>query len=179
MSLWVAIFLGETEVDDIDLVTTLADAHQEVVRLDVPVDEGLGVDVLDTRDKLIGQEEDGLQGKLPVAEVEEVLQTRTKQVEDHGIVVALGAEPADKGDADAAGMRLVDARLILELRVLGLDRLELDGNLLARDDVGAQVAVAKGAGANLTTDAVFVSDAEILAIKSALAARLARRQRRA
>ena len=47
MSLGVPILLGQTEINDVDLVATLANAHEEVVRFDVSVDEGLGVDVLD------------------------------------------------------------------------------------------------------------------------------------
>jgi hypothetical protein len=43
---WVAVFLGQPEVDDVHLVRPLAQAHQEVVRLDVPVDEALRVHVL-------------------------------------------------------------------------------------------------------------------------------------
>ena len=87
--------------------------------------------------ELISQQEDGLEGEFAVAEVEEVLEGRSEQVENHGVVVALGAEPSDEGNADTAGKRLVDTSLIFELRVLGLDRLKLDGNLLAGDDVGA------------------------------------------
>lgn len=50
MGLGVTVLLGETEVDDVDLVATLTDTHQEVVGLDVTVDEVAGVDVLDARD---------------------------------------------------------------------------------------------------------------------------------
>lgn len=46
--------LGETEVDDVDLVATLPDAHQEVVGLDVTVDEVARVDVLDAGDLKTG-----------------------------------------------------------------------------------------------------------------------------
>jgi hypothetical protein len=46
--------------------------------------------------------------------------------------------------------------------VLRLDALELDGNLLARDDVGAQVNIAERPRTDLTTDTVLVPDAEIL-----------------
>jgi len=136
VSLGIAVLLGQTKVDDIDLVAALANAHKEVVGLDIAVDEGLGVDVLDAGDELVGKEQDSLQGELAVAEVEEVLKRRAEQVQDHGVVVALGSEPADKGNANTAGERLVDAGLIFELGVLGLDALELDGNLLTRDDVG-------------------------------------------
>ena len=56
VSLWVTIFLGEAKVDDIDLVATFANTHKEVVRFDVPMDEGFGVDVLDAGDELVGQQ---------------------------------------------------------------------------------------------------------------------------
>lgn len=136
VSLGITVLLGQTKVDDIDLVAALTNAHEEVVGLDVTVDERLGVDVLNAGDELVGEEEHSLQGELAVAEVEEILEGRAKKIQYHGIVVTLGAEPADKGDADSASEGLVDTSLIFELRVLGLDALELDSNLLARDDVG-------------------------------------------
>ena len=71
--LGIAVLLGETEIDHVDLVAALSNAHEEVVRLDVAVDEGLRVDVLDAADELVGKEEDGLQRELAVAEVEEIL----------------------------------------------------------------------------------------------------------
>jgi hypothetical protein len=162
MSLGITVLLGQTKINNIDLVATLSNAHKEVVRLDITVNEGLGVDVFDTGDELIGEQQDGLQGELAVAEVEQVLQAGTEKVENHGIVVALGAEPADEGDADTTGQRLVNTSLILELRVLRLDALELDGDLLAGDDVGAEVDVTETATADLSADAVFVTNAEIL-----------------
>ena len=99
----VTVLLGEAKVNHIDLVATLPNAHQEVVRLDVTMDEGLGVDVLDARDQLIREQQDRLQGEFPVAEVEEVLQARSQEVQDHGIVVTLGAEPAYEWDTDTSG----------------------------------------------------------------------------
>lgn len=137
VGLGVPVLLGQTEIDHVDLVASLANAHEEVVGLDVAVNEALGVDVLDAADELVGEQEDGLEGEFAVAEVEEILEGRAEQVEDHGVVVALGAEPSYEGNAHAAGEGLVDASLILELRVLGLDGLKLDGNLLTGDDVGA------------------------------------------
>lgn len=46
----VAIFLCQTEVNNVDLVATLSDTHEKVVGLDVTVDKRLGMDVFDTRD---------------------------------------------------------------------------------------------------------------------------------
>jgi hypothetical protein len=169
VGLRVTVLLGQAEIDNVDLVTTLADAHEEVVGLDITVDEGLGVDVLDAGDELVGQKQDGLQRELAVAEVEQVLQTGAEQVENHGIIVALSTEPADERDADASGERLVDTGLILELGVLGLDALELDGNFLTGDDVGSEVDITEGATTNLAADAVFITDAKILPTPAMLA----------
>ena len=130
VSLWITVFLGQTEIDNIDLVATLTDAHQEIVRLDITVDKGLGVDVLDAGDKLVGKEKNGLQGELAVAEVEQILQTWPKEIENHSIVVTLGSKPADKGDADTTSQRLVDTGLIFELGILGLDRQDSRSPLL-------------------------------------------------
>lgn len=43
-------FLGQTEVDDVDEVSFLGQAHQEVVGLYVTMNEVLRVDVFDTTD---------------------------------------------------------------------------------------------------------------------------------
>ena len=162
MGLGVTVLLSQTEINNVDLVAALADTHEEVVRLDITVDEGLGVNVLNARDQLISEEKDGLQGEFSVAEVEEVLQAGSKKIEDHGIVVTLGTEPADKGDTDTTSKGLVNTSFIFELRVLGLDALELDGNLFTRDDVGSEVNVAEGATTDFTTDTIFITDAKIL-----------------
>ena len=50
MGLRVPELLRETEIDDVDLVATLTDPHEEVVGLDIPVDEVSRVDVLDAGD---------------------------------------------------------------------------------------------------------------------------------
>ena len=47
MSLRVSELLRKAKIDDVDLVATPADSHKKVIRLDVPVDEVLGVNVLD------------------------------------------------------------------------------------------------------------------------------------
>lgn len=103
MRFWVTVFLGQTKVNHVDLIATLANSHQEVVGLDVTMNEGLGMDILDAGDELIRKKQNRLQGELPVAEVEEVLQARSKKVKNHRIVVTLGTEPANERDADTSG----------------------------------------------------------------------------
>lgn len=70
MSLRVTVLLGQPKVNDIHLVSPLADPHQEVIWFDVAMDEGFRVDVLDSGDELIGEEQHRLQRELSVAEVE-------------------------------------------------------------------------------------------------------------
>lgn len=77
MGLGVTVFLGQTEIDDIDLIASLANTHQEVVGFDVTMDEGLGMDVFDPGNELIGQKQDRLQGEFSVAEVEQIFQARS------------------------------------------------------------------------------------------------------
>ena len=47
MCLWVSVFLGKTKVDNVYLVASLSNTHQEVVWLDITMDEGFGVNVFD------------------------------------------------------------------------------------------------------------------------------------
>ena len=162
VGLGVTVLLGQTEINDIDLVATLANTHEEVVRLDIAVDEGLGVDIFNAGDKLIGKEKHCLQGELAVAEIEEIFQAGSQEIHNHCIVITLGTEPADKRDANASGERLVDTSLIFKLWVFRLDTFEFDGNLLARDDVGSEVDITETAAANLPANAVFIADAKIL-----------------
>ena len=92
--------------------------------------------------QLVCQKQNSLETEFAVAEVEEVFERRTEEIDYHCVVVAFGTEPTNKRDADTTGEGLVDLGLILELGVLGLDGLELDGDLLAGYDVDAEVQVA-------------------------------------
>lgn len=111
---------------------------------------------------MIGKQKNRLQGELTVAEVEEVFQAGSEQVEDHCIVVTLGSEPPDVRNTDTAGKGLIHTSLVFKLRTLGLGALKLDGNLLARDYVLSEVDFTEGAATDLTTDTIFVTDAKIL-----------------
>jgi hypothetical protein len=90
---------------------------------------------------LICQQEDSLETELAVAKVEEIFQRRAEKIKNHGIVVAFGSKPSDKGNTDTTSESLVDLGFVLELRMLGLDGFELDGDLFAGDDVDTQVDI--------------------------------------
>ena len=85
--------------------------------------------------------------------------------------------PSDKGNTDTAGEGLVDLSLILKLGMLGLDGLELNGDLFARDDVDPEIAITyrwalmgipatnrrrtERAGTYLLAQSILASNAEI------------------
>jgi hypothetical protein len=46
----ILVLLGKTEIDDIDLIASSSDAHQNVIGLDVPVDEVARMYILNARD---------------------------------------------------------------------------------------------------------------------------------
>jgi hypothetical protein len=56
VGLGVTVLLGQTKINYIDLVAAFADAHEEVIWFGITVDKGFSVDVLDTRDELVGEE---------------------------------------------------------------------------------------------------------------------------
>ena len=90
---------------------------------------------------MVGKEEHSLEGKLAVAEVEKVFKRRAEEIENHGIVIAFGTEPPNERNTNTTSEGLVDFGLILELGVLSLDGLELDGDFLARNDVDTEVDI--------------------------------------
>ncbi len=75
VGLRVDVGLGEAEVDDVHnvLATRRIAPDEEVLRLDVAVDQVLGMHVLHAREQLYRYHEHGLERELAVAQVEQVL----------------------------------------------------------------------------------------------------------
>ena len=71
--------------------------------------------------QLISQKEHSLETELAVAEVEQILEGWSEEIDHHRIVIALGAEPANERDTDATSEGFVHLGFILKLRMLGLD----------------------------------------------------------
>ena len=91
---------------------------------------------------MVSKKENSLEAELAVAKVEEVLKRGTEEVEDHGVVLALGAVPPHKRDPDTTCEGLVDLGLIFELGMLGLDGLELDCDFLAGNNIDSEIDIA-------------------------------------
>lgn len=83
-------------------------------------------------------------------------------VKNHGVVVTFGSEPAHERDSNTADQGFVDAGLMFEQGMVSADSLDLDGDLLAGDNVGAEIDVAETAAANLSAEAVLFTYKEIL-----------------
>uniref|UniRef100_A0A182IYJ2 Uncharacterized protein n=1 Tax=Anopheles atroparvus TaxID=41427 RepID=A0A182IYJ2_ANOAO len=158
----VAILLRQPEVDQEQLVAVAPDAHEEVIRLDVAVDEVLHVQILQPADHLVDEHQHGLDREVPAAKVEEVLQRRSEQVHHQHVVAALLAEVANVRDADAAGQHLVQLVLVRELRVARQDALHLQRHLLAIRDVDAEVDIAERARSDLADDAILAGYDEVV-----------------
>lgn len=156
----VAKLLGQSVIDEEQLVTMSSDPHEEVVRLDIPMDEVLVVDKFNATNHLVGQHEHRFHSESSGAKVEEVFERGPQQVHDENVVVALRSVPADVGDPDAPLKDLVQLRFVKQLRVASLDGLQLDSHLLAVGNVDAEVDVAERAGADLAHQPVLAADDE-------------------
>ncbi len=53
VGLRVTVFFGQPKINHVDLVPALSNTHEEIVRLNITVDERLGMNILNTRDELI------------------------------------------------------------------------------------------------------------------------------
>ena len=146
------------------------------------MDERLCMNILNSRDKLIRQQQDGLQGELPVAKIEEIFKTGPEEIQHHGIIVTLRSKPADERDSNTSCQGFVDTGFILQLWMLGLYAFQFDGYLLSRYDIGTcklvstcmslleerhtKVDIPKTTAANLTANSVFIAHTKILCTPS-------------
>ena len=69
----------------------------------------------------------------------ELLEGWAKAFENHGIVFTFSSEPANGWDANNGCEVLIDPVLVFKLRVLYSSALELDGNILFRNNIGSTI----------------------------------------
>lgn len=72
LGLWVTVLFGHAEVNQVDVVCVglTGPSNQEVVRLNVTIDEVVGVQVFDQSNHLHSHLNDGFRGKFPPAPIE-------------------------------------------------------------------------------------------------------------
>jgi hypothetical protein len=74
-----------------------------------------------------------------MAAIEYVLEGWAKKCEYHSIVIAFHSKPTNRWDPDATLEALVDPVLMLKLKVVCLNRLQLDGNDFFQNNMDATV----------------------------------------
>lgn len=94
-----------------------SNAHEEIVRLYVTMNEVLHMHVLNTANHLIRQHQHGLHREPSTAEVEEILQRRTKQIHHQTMVLTFDAIEANMWYPNSALQDLIDFALVEQLRM--------------------------------------------------------------
>lgn len=158
----VAVLFRQSEVNHEEFVAVPPDAHQEVVRLDVPVDEVLHVEVFEAADHLVHEHEHRFDGKMATAEVEQILEGRPEEIHDEDIVVPLLAKVSNVRDSDAPDQHFVEFVLVHQLRVPGRQAFHLEGHLLAICNVYSKVDVSERTGADLSYDPVLAGHDKLI-----------------
>mmetsp|Transcript_28639 Transcript_28639/g.58257 ORF Transcript_28639/g.58257 Transcript_28639/m.58257 type:complete len:205 (+) Transcript_28639:571-1185(+) len=161
MCLGIAVLLRKAEIDDVDLVCLLAQAHEKVVWLDVAVNETLRVDEFDAAQHLLREHKNSFQAKLSRAKIEKILQARSQQVDHHHIVVALHTIPANVWQPNSSLQDLEYFGFVKKLGMLAFHALKLDGHLFSGGNVGPKKNISKGAAPNLPAKAVLVPNAQL------------------
>jgi len=148
---------AQTDVCRVDRIALRADTHEQVVRLDVSVYVLSRMNVLEARNELIREQQHSLQGELPSAVVEEVLQTGSQELECHHPVLAFRAVPVYSWDAVCAIKVFVDLDLVFELRRADLVVLEFERDFFAGFKVMALVHFAIRATTEANVQLICVS----------------------
>jgi hypothetical protein len=133
------------------------DAYQKVVWLDVAIDQRFVVDRLHASNHLFCGHTNGLDAELAAAEIEEVFQVRTQEVDDENVVEALLSKMVDLRNTEGAVQGSVRSILIPQLRSFRLPRFEFDRNGSVGKDVDAFKNDTEGPFANLLSDSIMGS----------------------
>lgn len=135
-SVRIAKLLCQAEVNSIKYISLLANSHEEIIWLNIAMEKAFGMDVLDSRDGLVGDKEDSLERETSVAIVQQILEGWAKKIVDQRIVVALLPKPQDSRYSNTPRHSFICLRFGLEDARALLDMHELYRNLLVRLDVG-------------------------------------------
>jgi hypothetical protein len=61
---------GQAEIDSVKYVSLLSETHEKILWLDIAMEDALRMNILDSRNGLVGDEEDSLKRESPAAIVE-------------------------------------------------------------------------------------------------------------
>lgn len=106
----------KAHVGHVDLICTLAQAHQKIVGLQITMHNTAGMDKLDSREQLIGQQQCRLEAEATIAKVEQVFKAGPKQLHDHDAIRLLLTCPVHGGNASTARKPLIKVNVLLYWR---------------------------------------------------------------
>ena len=124
LPIWHHVLLGQSEVENEQLLLLPVDPHAEVVRLYIPMDKIPRVQVLYPQDHLVHQHQHGLQPELPRVLPQQALQRGAHQIHHQIVVLIFSPAAVDSGDAVVGGVdisveHVIELALGDELWVLG------------------------------------------------------------
>jgi hypothetical protein len=129
--LWIPVLLCQPKINNIHLIGTFSQTHQEIVGFDVSMDEIFGMNILDAGNlpislsngtyQLISQQQNRLERKFSVAEVEQIFQRRPQKINHHAHVLSFDAIPANKGNTNSTRQGFVHLCFVFELWMTGFD----------------------------------------------------------
>ena len=89
ISVFLDVLLGQSEINHEYFAAVLMRPNQEILRLDIPMNELFGMDILQPCDDLLANKNDGLQIELSVAFLEEIFDGGSKKIHNHDIVLLI------------------------------------------------------------------------------------------
>jgi hypothetical protein len=157
----IAVLPRKAEINHEHLAGSWANAHDEILWLDIAVDEIFFVHVFEARQHLIGQHQDRLQRQPTVAFHKQILERFPKEVDDQNVVDALATMPEKSRDSNTALENLINFRFIDQLGRFGPDGLQFDRDRAVGLDLFPAVDFAEVPGANFAAEAESASDNSI------------------
>mmetsp|Transcript_119845 Transcript_119845/g.220410 ORF Transcript_119845/g.220410 Transcript_119845/m.220410 type:complete len:215 (-) Transcript_119845:18-662(-) len=134
-SLHVNIRSREAKVHHMQNICLLPAPHQEILRLDVPVQHVLAMNLLHSQHELLGEHQHRLHAKSAATACQKLLQRLSQQVHNHDIVAFFCARPMHVGNARCPGQASVYICLVQDLWMSQAFLLEFECHL----DISLQI----------------------------------------
>lgn len=157
----VPVLLGKAEVYYVYDALLVPGANKEIVWFDVTMNEASRVNVFQALNELISDHKDCLEGELSGTEVENILKTRTEQIQYEDIEIPSSPIPLYIGNALNSllgGQNAIESIFIRQLGVASFDTFKLDRNFLVCNYIDTEVDVTERAMTNLLAKFVQIPD---------------------
>lgn len=113
-----SVSLCKTKVDYVHIVLFLTNSNQEIVWLNISVKEMSWMDIFYSLDHLISEHKNWFQTEFSFAVVEKILKGRTKEINDHDVIISLDAKPMNIWNSNSSLQNSVQFCLVKQLRML-------------------------------------------------------------